>query len=504
MTDVFNPSPSVVPFDPTGQWPSPDLTLLQPQRPPAPIMSDGDFDMVFGPWASWLRNAADAKGAPVDYVMLALLSAAGAAIGNTRWVSPWAGWSEPPIIWAMCVGDPSSGKSPALDAVLDPVRELERDLTEEYKCARSEWDAKDELARLSATAWRAEAKAAIAEGKDAPAKPDSADAGPVPIRARVRISDATTEKVAELISQNWRGLLLSRDELAGWLGGMDRYSNGGDRPFWLESYGGRAFTIDRKANPEPIIIDRLSVAILGGTQPDKLESLLVKSDDDGMLARFAVVYPDPRPVSRPSTDVDGEKVESALRRLRSLNPAVDDAGERRPFFVNLTDGAADVFDQFRTQCQKWEADATGPFKGHIGKLPGMALRMSCILAHLDWAASENAIHVDGISEAHIGRACHLVGEHLRLHAYRAYGTAKPSPEVHGARIIATIIRDDGLSLFKVRDIQNRQRSGLMTAGAIKAALGVLMDADVLREVRTDTGGRRSIDYAVNPKLEVTK
>ena len=32
----------------------------------------------------------------------------------------------------MPVGDPSSGKSPALDAVLDPVREIERELAEDY------------------------------------------------------------------------------------------------------------------------------------------------------------------------------------------------------------------------------------------------------------------------------------------------------------------------------------------------------------------------------------
>lgn len=66
MTEIFNPS--VVPFDPADQWPDPDLSLLGHQRPPAPVMSNTEFDMVFGPWATWLRNAADAKGSPVDFV----------------------------------------------------------------------------------------------------------------------------------------------------------------------------------------------------------------------------------------------------------------------------------------------------------------------------------------------------------------------------------------------------------------------------------------------------
>ena len=402
----------------------------------------------------------------------------------------------------MAVGDPSSGKSPALDAVLDPIREIEKDLAEDYKAARDEWGAKDELARISLATWKAEAKEALANGDDAPPKPDSADAGPTPVRDRMRICDATTEKVAELLSQTWRGLLLSRDELAGWLGGMDRYNGGGDRPFWLEAYGGRAFTIDRKSNPEPIIVDHLSIAVIGGTQPDKLDSLLVKSDDDGMLARFITVYPEPRPISRPTSTIDNDMLVQALKRMRGLQPYVDGEGNRRPFFVNLTDAAVDVFHEFRQQCREWEKDATGPFKGHVGKLPGIVLRLACVLAHLDWAASENSIHVDCINEGHIGRACHLAGEHLRLHAFRAYGVSKAPPEIQGARVIASIIQEERLSQFKVRDIQHRERTGLQTSKEVKAALSVMIDADWLREVRSETGGRPSISYAVNPKLEV--
>lgn len=500
MTEIFNPA--VVPFDPTTAWPDPDMAVLAPTRPPAPVMSATEFAMVYGPWADWLNSAATAKGAPVDYVAVALLTTASAAIGNSRQVCPWDGWQEPCTLWAMAIGDPSSGKSPALDAVLDPVREIEKGYAETYKAARQEWDAKDELSRISLAAWKAEAKTAIGEGDEAPPKPDNADPGTMPVRDRIRISDATTEKVAELLSSTWRGLLLSRDELAGWLGGMDRYNGGGDRPFWLEAYGGRAFTIDRKSTPEPIIVDHLSVAVLGGTQPDKLESLLVKSDDDGMLARFMTVYPEPRPISRPTRAMDSEMLEAALTRLRGLQPANDDSGNRRPFFINLTDAAVDTFDAFRRQCREWEVDASGPFKGHIGKLAGMALRLSCVLAHLDWAANDNSIHVAAIDEGHIGRACHLAGEHLRLHAYRAYGTVKLPPEVQGARVIAGLIRDERMSLFKVRDIQHRERSGLMTAGAVKAALNVLLDADWLREIRDNTGGRPSVSYAVNPKLEM--
>ncbi len=92
-------------------------------------MSDEEWALVFGAWADWIHKAAEVKSAPADYVALSLVTTASAIIGNTRWAVPWEGWKEPPILWGMLVGDPSAGKSPALDAVLDPVREIDKALT---------------------------------------------------------------------------------------------------------------------------------------------------------------------------------------------------------------------------------------------------------------------------------------------------------------------------------------------------------------------------------------
>ncbi|WP_223865908.1 YfjI family protein [Salipiger aestuarii] len=490
--------PEPIPFRPDDHWPDPDMRFAEPQRPPAPVMSPDDFAEVFGPWAGWLTCAAEVKGAPVDYVALALLTTASAAIGNARWFSPWNGWKEPPVLWAMLVGEPSAGKSPALDAVADPVKDIERALSQDYQSARQAWKDKDEIASLALAQWKADAKKALAEGQDAPAKPDAADAGAPPIRERLTITDATTEKVAELLAQTWRGLLLSRDELSGWLASMDRYSGGGDRPFWLEAYGGRSYPVDRKSSPEPIIVDHLSVAVLGGTQPDKLARLLVNTDDDGLLARFLTVFPEPVPLSRPRAQIDVGALRAALERLRSLGPWMED-GIKRPFVIAFTEPAADALQAFRGQCRAWETEAAGLFKGHIGKLPGLAVRVAGVLAHLDWAAMEGAPYPDKIDAGHIRRACLLVGEHLRLHAFRAYGAATPPEDIGNARRIADVIRREGWQSFTARDIQRRGLAGLQLAKPVGAALDVLEQADWLMRYREDTGGKPKTTYAVNPK-----
>ena len=76
--------PSVRIIKPSEQWPEPDRTIIHPERPDAPEMSDQDFGVVFGPWASWIKQAAEVKSAPTDFVSLSLLTTASAIIGNTR------------------------------------------------------------------------------------------------------------------------------------------------------------------------------------------------------------------------------------------------------------------------------------------------------------------------------------------------------------------------------------------------------------------------------------
>lgn len=65
-----------------------------------------------------------------------------------------------------------------------------------------------------------------------------------------------------------------------------RYSGGGSgRSFRLEAFEGRGFRVERMGR-EPLTIDRLSIAVPGGIQSDRLKSKLFKADDDGLLARL--------------------------------------------------------------------------------------------------------------------------------------------------------------------------------------------------------------------------
>lgn len=361
-------SAEIIPFVP--EWPQPEARFLRPELPAPPALP---LLEVFGPiWAEWIAKAAEAKAAPPDYVMAGLLSVAGATIGNTRWASPWAGWAEPPIIWAMAIGTPSMNKSPGFDAVLSPLRKLESESRKQVEAEVADWKDQVEVAKIAEAAWKEGVKAAMKDGNEVPLKPESATPGPEPIRPRYAITDATVEKLGVILAKQPRGVLQFRDELAGWLQGMTRYSGGSsDRPFWLEAYGGRAFQVERMGR-DPVYIDFLSVGVLGGIQPDKLKSLLFKTDDDGLLARFLPIWPNPAPLTRPTSGSNDSFLSAAFERLLALKMPTHDDCTLRPWYVPFSEEAANLLQDYSETVRRWEGGAEGLLLSFTGKLPGLS------------------------------------------------------------------------------------------------------------------------------------
>lgn len=485
------------PFDPI--WPEPAARFLRADLPPAPRLPMAD---TLGPrLAQWVTEAADAKGAPADYVFAGLLSVAGATIGNARWVHIWKGWAEPPIVWTACIGLPSAGKSPALDALIQPLRKAERPLRVRAEADLAAWREKAEVAALAEKAWKTAAAAAIKAGGTPPARPVECDAGPAPHVPRLVVNDCTIERLGAIIASQPRGTLQSRDELAGWLEGMKRYSAGSDRPFWLEAYGGRGFTVERMGR-EPLTIDRLTIGVMGGIQPDRLKTLLFKSDDDGLLARFVPIWPEPVALLRPGQWADETLLERVLESLLTLDMLPDDDGRQRPMFVPFTPEARALMDGFRLAVRGWEAGAEGLLLSFIGKLPGLAARLSLVLGFLDWAGEDNPLPLE-VEADHFKRAAELVGNYVLPMARRAYADAAvPQAERSARRLVATI-REMGWDRFTTRQVMKLERAGLATAAELDPALSLLEDADCIRAVvqpAQPQGGRPSRLFMANPAL----
>ena len=489
--------PAPIPFSP--DWPEPSSRFLRSELPQAPVLPLRD---IVGPsLAQWIEEAAQAKGAPADYVFASLLSITGATIGNTRWVSPWAGWVEPPVVWTMCIGLPSSGKSPAIDAVLLPLRKAEQRLRDAAQVEKKSWVEQSEIAKLIDANWKELAKSAVKAGETPPVRPKEADAGREPHIPRLVVNDGTIERLGAILERQPRGTLQMRDELAGWLEGMQRYSGGTDRPFWLEAYGGRAFTVERISR-EPLSIERLTVGVLGGIQPDRLKSLLLKSDDDGLVARFLPIWPNPIPVLRPGPWTNEDMLLKGIDRLLSLELTTDCDGRMHPIVIPFTEEARCMMDEFRAVVRNWEEESEGLLRSFIGKFPGLVARLALLLAYLDWVTTTKAEPRE-ISKLEVAKAAHLIESYLLPMARRAFAESAIPKAERAARRLIGIIQKEGWRSFSTRTVLRLDRAGLGTSAELAPALALLEEADCIRPIEPGPKpriGRPERAFAVNPAV----
>ncbi|MFK7765276.1 MAG: DUF3987 domain-containing protein [Roseobacter sp.] len=267
--------------DTVDGWVPLPTAFTQPEMQPAPALDLEAF--LPTALAQWIRDAAKAKSAPPGYVFFAFLCVATSLIGNARKVSPKPSWSQALALWPMCIGTPSAGKCLTLDAVIDPLREVETDPQEIGNSLRGV-ESKKALTDHAEDASKKAVKATFAKAESSPEMPDAIT---IPLELhmpRLIVTDCTIEKLATICAAQPKGVLQFRDELSGWLLGMVRYSNSSDRPFWLEANGGRCYSVERVGR-DTVTIPRLLINVLGGIQPDKLKSLLMDRGDDSLLAR---------------------------------------------------------------------------------------------------------------------------------------------------------------------------------------------------------------------------
>ncbi len=483
-------------------WPAPDLSLIREQAIAAPPIPAN----VFSPaWARWITEAAEGAGAPAAFVAVALLSAAGAVIGNARWAAPWHPWKEPPAVNVALIGRPSSGKSPALDQIAALLTALEIDENTDLADRRLEAKRTEFEILEKMRIYAAEVKEAAQRKTPAPLPPEGCERVKTPQRRRIYSTSPTIEAASRLSEANPRGLLLQRDELSGWIASMDRYGGGagGDRQFWLQAHGGRAWTPDRvKDGDDPVHIPHLLWAILGTIQPDRVSSMMMAGDDDGLSARFIYCWPEALPPRRPSCEADNEAALIRLKRLRALSWAE----APKPKLLAFTGPAAAALHEWRIEVAKMEAEAGGLMLSWLGKLPGLAVRIALVLELLAWSeTAEDAPGPEDVGERAIVAAVTFLQDFVIPMARRTFGAAAlPEAERDARRLARWLIRKRPLqSTVNAKELRRMaQGPAIPDSERMEAALRELESAYWVRPApsRAAGHGRQRKDWAINPRL----
>lgn len=312
--------------------------------------------------AEYVKASAAALGCDEAMVAVPTLPIMAAAIGNSFRLQVKRSWYEPSTIWAVVINRSGTLKSPALEKALFPVNALELDLKDDYEGRIALYEREME------------------RGEEEPDKP---------VRQRLRVSDTTVESIALVHSGNPRGLLLARDELAGWLGGFDRYSKGeADMQSWIEMYDGRFVQIDRKTTTPPVLDIRYpAVSVVGTSQPKVFfEDRISRAHfESGFISRWIIVYPPERPRRWTDSDIhpDAKRLYSEL-----VSSLYNLPFQGEPCFIELSPEAKDVFtDFYNSNAGLVSTLPEGALRSSLSKIEAIAARLALIFHLADHPVS---------------------------------------------------------------------------------------------------------------------
>ena len=241
------------------------------------------------------------------------------------------------------------------------------------------------------------------------------------------MGDTTLEALMLRLVQNPRGLILTRDELAGFFNSLNQYrQKGADREVWLSLHSGKAPPLDRKSADESHDLDYPAVSMCGGIQPGKLKVLDIEVGD-GMVGRFLFAWPEATLLPEAEQDISVEAEEGYRRvweRLHSLEMGEDDFGKPAPMRVPLTPEARDTYKKCRRALKEESYEPGVPefMQGVLEKMVAYLARLSLILA-LVGVAESNEDAREEVEREDVEHAYELV-RYFASHSFRLYGEVK--------------------------------------------------------------------------------
>jgi hypothetical protein len=364
----------------------------------------------------------DLTGADLSGLAVAALAVCAAALPDHRQLQVKKhdpNWLEAARLWVGLIGNPSTKKSPIMLRVTKPLKRLDTELWRKYLAA---YEVYNELSKE--------------ERKHVPH----------PKQTRLRLEDTTIEAAQEVLKDSPDGVLCIQDELSGWFGAMDKYAGRGaakDRGFWLQSFHGGPYALNRVSRGAAII-ENLSVSLLGGIQPDPVRKIADDSVDDGLLQRLIPIVLRRGMVGKDApTGRAGRRYDELIEQLQRKRPGVP---------VQFDDAALAIrekLEQKHLKLMNYEA-VNRKLAAHLGKYDGLFARL-CLL----WQCIEQPIEDLIVTEHTARRVADFMHRFLLPHATAFYaGVLELSDDHERLTQVAGYILARKLTRVTNRDVQH--------------------------------------------------
>jgi hypothetical protein len=453
---------------------------------------------------------------PTDFVAISLLVMTSSIVARNIVIQPKqqdTGWLVTPNLWGMLIGSPSTKKSPSMKITNSIIKNLSKVLDQKFNQELAQYEIAQTMSEWGNNDIQSKARELFKKGNTTAAQEllthtgaDSSSATEPKI-PRLEVNDTTTEKLGEILADNPRGVLVTRDELSGWLSSLAKPERSSDRAFYLESSdGGAAFTFDRIGRGTKKI-DPLRLAILGGIQPGVITSYIRNATSggkgaDGLTQRFQMAgYPDEvkfSEVKDQAPDLASPKIlEGKLGAIIDWSTKCEE-----PYVLTFTGDAYALSMGWLNQNELLVRDPElhPALQSHFAKYPKLFLSLAGIIHTID---SDNVPCAPKIDAEAVQKAIELV-EYFKSHAERIYGMSI-NPAIDNAITLKNRLKKLNSS-FSARDVQRKGWAGLDTPEAIKESLDVLVDYGYLKPKTHQhaSSGRPTTQYVSHPNYQPTK
>lgn len=481
-----------------------ELAWEPPQPLPEALPPVEPFDpdvLLPGTLAVWVKDVAERMDCPVDFLGAAIMVACGSLIGARLGVRPKRvdDWHEVPNLWGVIIGRSGVKKTPAINEMLKPLRDLEAAAGAQHAHDMGLYGLGLAQHELELAGKKAKAKS----GKHVLTLEDTT-APQAPPERRYIVNDTTVEALGIILQDNPTGTLALQDELAGLLSKLDQEERRSERAFYLEAYNGKnRVTVDRITRGR-VTIPCACLSILGTTQPDTLKNYLRSTvrggvGNDGLMQRFQLaVYPDrqtgpARYVDRAPDMAAQEQVRKIFQRLDTLDPQTlgADFSETIPT-LGFSDEAAPAVRQFLLDLATImrQLDAHSALISHYSKY-GKTIPTLALIIHLAEGGT-GPITLAAFEKAQLWM------RYLRSHAKRIYSSVSQGHH-EAARILAAKLQKNQLEDgFTFRDVTRKGWAQLTEKEEVKEALELLTDLGWLRATEGRSVGRPTVRYWINP------
>ena len=357
------------------------------EKKPTPLIPINTFPLYL---QNFINEYQDVYTMPRDYITASVIFSTAFAIGNKLELK--GKYDNIPLLWLAIVGNISNGKTDPLKKCLSYFTEKDCNSFLDYKTQLDASDIYDSLSKK---------------------EKENQEPVPKPFYFQYLLNDYTPEALYNAHNINSRGICIYRDELKGWLDDFGRYSKSGEQSTMLSTYYRQPMQINR-ASKEPINIEKPSIYVSGGIQPEILKDLAKDSRaENGFLSRIMFAYPDldekqyySNKKLNAETLTDYHKYLNVLASIKeTINLSLSVEAEK--LYCTWYNKNVDITNK----------EPKGYLKGVYGKLDVISLRLAIVVHGMDYVCNGNTSTV--ISAESMQTAINLT-EYFRATALKVY------------------------------------------------------------------------------------